>query len=108
MNAKTQFHVARSVPPHPSPLPWGEAARLWLCKEILRGFRGKIKIMNYDYDYEGGDWSLLKVPCLISQRCKAALSSRGQFSSVQVMKTWPRAWCERSSSGSNPLRRFTS
>ncbi len=35
---------------------------------------------------------ILSAPPSTCQRCKSRPSSRGQFSSVQVMNTWPRAW----------------
>ncbi len=42
------------------------------------------------------------------QRCSPFPSSRGQFSSVQVMNTWPLDRRADSSNGRKPLRRFTS
>ena len=48
------------------------------------------------------------VPALTCQRCRSGLSSRGQFSSVEVMKTWPRPCCALSSRGRKPARRCAS
>jgi len=49
-----------------------------------------------------------RVPARTSQRWRSPPNSRGQFSSVQVMNTWPRPSRAPSSKGSRPHRRFAS